>query len=241
MDIKVAKITNKGGRNYNEDYCDFYKSEDRCLLVLADGLGGHGGGDVASKVAVEKTIELLKDCKINKSEDFEKILKGTQNEVINVQKQQRKLSTVRTTLVTAVVEEEQLFIAHIGDSRAYVFRNNELLFQTNDHSVVWVLMKTGEISEEEIRNHPDRNKVLRVVGVEGSFRPEIQKEGIKLESGDAILLCTDGFWEYVLEEEMIKLLKRTKNPNRWLKLMEKRINKRVDEGNDNYSAIAAYI
>jgi serine/threonine protein phosphatase PrpC len=137
-----------------------------------------------------------------------------------------------------VIDGNSVRFGHIGDSRLYVFRKGTLPWRTYDHSVVNVLYKTGRIKEKEIRRHPDRNKLLRVIGEAESFKPEICEEPVQLEAGDAVLMCTDGFWEFVLEKEMKRVLSQSKSPENWLRGMERLILRRAKKGHDNYSAIA---
>lgn len=235
MEYRVGIISSAGGRKNNEDYCSYEKTDDGCLLALADGLGGHGGGEVASKMAVEAAMECMKNGgSINES------FAAAQKIVLKTQEQNSRLKAMRTTLVLACIKDGILQFGHIGDSRLYVFREGKVQFITPDHSVTYVLYKTGEISFKKIRHDPNRNKVLRVVGEAEAFNPQIG-ENTKLKTGDAVLLCTDGFWEHVTEKEMEKYLLKSNTPSRWLEKMQKRVLRRAKKGYDNYSAIAVMV
>ena len=128
---------------------------------------------------------------------------------------------------------------YVGDSRIYQFRKNKVLLRSSDHSIPQYLVNIGEIKERDIRHHPDRNKLLRVMGSEWET-PRYQR--LKLEEpecGDAFLLCTDGFWEWIEEKDMERFLKRASCSEEWLNTMKKFIYAR-GRGNrmDNLSAIA---
>ncbi len=234
--IDIATLSNKGGRENNEDYCKTISHGSKHILALADGLGGHSGGEVASETAVVMALRQL-----GQTGDISNAFDMAQSAVMEMQQQKRNLVSMRTTLVLAVINEDRLRFGHIGDSRLYVFKNGKPPYRTYDHSVVNVLYKTGKIKGKEIRRHPDRNKLLRVMGEAESFKPEICVEPVQLEAGDAVLMCTDGFWEYIPEKEMKRVLSKSKSSEDWLRGMEKIILKRAKKGHDNYSAIAVKI
>ena len=127
---------------------------------------------------------------------------------------------------------------HVGDSRLYYFRNGRLEKQTLDHSVSQIAVLMGEIPQEGIRFHADRNRVLRALG-SGNAKPDISPL-MELKEDTAFLLCTDGFWEYVYEREMEETLKEAREPAVWLEKMRGILEKRIPEGNDNFSAAAVF-
>ena len=128
---------------------------------------------------------------------------------------------------------------HIGDSRLYHFRRGKLKTQTKDHSISQLAVMMGEITVDKIRFHEDRDRVLRALGSD-SAKPEISKE-MDAAPGNAFLLCTDGFWEFVYEKEIKKLLWKAKKPEVWLREMEKLLRTRIPEDTDNYTSAAVYI
>ena len=112
-----------------------------------------------------------------------------------------------------------------------------MVFQTKDHSVPQVLVSAGDIRPEDIRGHEDRNRLLRSLGNQDDFRPVIFENPFQVRSGDAFLLCTDGFWEYILENEMEELLSNSDSTAQWLQLMKKLLLSRAPKNQDNYTAI----
>ncbi len=239
MFFQTFAYTNKGGRNNNEDS---YECAER-IWVLADGLGGHDFGEVASLSAVKKTISFWK--KANEPMDDSsiiRIIESVNADILNLQKENEAASAMRTTLVFAVTDGETLKFANVGDSRFYYFRNNKIIAQTEDHSVSAAVAKLGEIRYEDIRFNEDRNKLLKVIGNSENLKLKELYIPISVQPGDAFLLCSDGFWEYVYENEMEIDLIKSNSPKEWLKFMAKRILLRTEnKDNDNFTAICVMV
>jgi PPM family protein phosphatase len=242
MPFLTGRLTEKHQRRRNEDYCAWQWRQGCGCWVVADGLGGHQGGEVASQLAVHSIIAAFHQQPEISAEAVIRYLEGAQQALLARQKEERQLSGMRTTAVVLVADAEAALWGHIGDSRLYHFRHGRVLSQTKDHSVPQALVNSGEIKFADIRFHEDRNRLLRALGQDGDFRPAVLKTKQTLEKGDAFLLCTDGFWELVLEAEMESDLNRASDPQEWLKKMEGRIMARTlnAAGNkqDNYSALA---
>ena len=146
---------------------------------------------------------------------------------------------MKTTATLLLIKDNLYRYAHIGDSRIYCFRNNKVLCRTLDHSVPQMLVLAGDIKEKKIRSHPDRNKLLRVMGVEWEGSRYTMSDYEELKSGDAFLLCSDGFWEPILEKQMCKTLKKSTDAQNWMDEMTKIIIKNAkDTDMDNFSGIA---
>jgi PPM family protein phosphatase len=238
--LKIAYITDKGSRDYNEDFCSFHKDKESCCCIVADGLGGHGAGDVASTTAVKVILESFKDRVRHSLDDIQNYLEEAQRELLLIQSSNLKYKSMRTTISLLLIKEDEAVWAHLGDTRLYFFRNDKIKFQTKDHSVPQALVNVGEITAEEIRFHEDRNRLLRVLGETNSFKPKVETP-VKLESGDTLLLCTDGFWEYVYEEQMEQTLSSCNSSSEWLESMEKILISHAKENNDNYTAMAVFV
>jgi len=132
-------------------------------------------------------------------------------------------------------------IAHIGDTRVYLVRQGKIVHQTRDHSLAQIAVDNGEISLHNIRQHKDQNKLTRVLGSDYFVAPDIKIIDTPLEIGDGFLICTDGWWEYVYEDEIEAIFALTKDPQDALLRMERRLNKRAPQYNDNFSAIIAMV
>ena len=240
MNFRIAKICKQGGRDYNEDTCDYVQTEKGVILCLSDGLGGHGGGHIASSICVNEGLASLKESSFQ-PEALQQAILNAQSEILEKQKQDPDLSKMRTTAVFCKLVNGQALWAHVGDSRFYHFSGGQLVFQSKDHSVPQVLASTGEIEVADIRYHEDRNRLTSALGNEDRLKIATEQSPHKVNIGDAFLLCTDGFWENITEVEMQVDMAKSHNVEQWLNLMEIRLLERVNGNHDNYSAIALWV
>ncbi len=241
MQVEYALYTDKGKRDINEDSADVICIGKSCCFVLADGLGGHGMGDEASACAVQTAREVFSGDPAGE-DVIARIFEKTQERLLKLQQEKRRPDSMKTTLTVLTLAEDKLRWGHIGDSRIYRFRGRKLEERTRDHSVVQALATLGEIREKDIRNHPDRNRLLRVLGQEWTGESyEISPE-VLLSGEDSFILCSDGFWEYIDEKKMQKLLKKTGTAGEWLEAMKKIVFKNgKDKNMDNNTAITVRI
>lgn len=228
-----------GGRLENEDKCEVFKvRKNEYCLVLADGLGGHGGGRKASKAAVGSVLRQLKKSGIDSPQEFDAWFQEA-NQAVNAL--QSSECQMKTTLVVLYIKNHTAMWAHIGDSRLYHFVSGKIAEKTFDHSVSQMAVIRGEIEESDIRGHVDRNKLLRALGKEDKVKIDVS-EKINLKGKQhAFLLCTDGFWEYIYENEMEEALEQATCAEEWMENMLAYIHKRTKEGNDNNTAIAVIV
>lgn len=238
MRFNTAKCSREGGREKNEDYVGYIDKPGINAWVVADGLGGHGGGEVASRLAVETILGGFAQKPALEHDNIRNILLHANNTIISNQKDR---NTMKSTVVSLFSDGTNIMWAHIGDSRLYRFTNGILTFQTKDHSVSQMSVLSGEITHDKIRFHEDRNKLLRVLGDEDTVKPDITIPAQPPVPGEAFLLCTDGFWEYVLEIEMEIDLAKAETPHEWVSSLVGRLSRRVDGKNDNFSCIAVFI
>ncbi len=240
--IKGKGYTSKGGRECNEDTGAFGIRDGRCYAVIADGLGGHGHGDIASRTAVgmiKECVENLTQEELTK-EEIEDWFHMANRKIMEMQ---TAACQMKTTLAFLYVDESagKASLAHLGDSRIYHFKAGKCSFCTFDHSVSRMAVLAGEIEWEDIRSHVDRNKLLKAIGKAETVNAEIEEIALERGMEHAFLLCTDGFWEYVTEQEMEDTLQKAESPIDWLKKMRGYIKQRAKERNDNNSAIAIWI
>ena len=153
----------------------------------------------------------------------------------------RKIRSSCTTVACVTTDFNSTVISHIGDTRVYFFKSNKLHFQTKDHSLSQLAVEMGRIPLRDIRSDKDQNKLTRVLGSDYYIPPDCDIYNSPLQPGDAFILCTDGFWEYVYEEEMEADLASSATPEEALFKMEQRLLSRVTKFNDNYSAIVAMV
>lgn len=238
--LKHAILSNKGSRQINEDSVGVFQNGDNHCYVLCDGLGGHGMGDVASSLVVE-----VFEDQFRKTDDVVNFLGQTfmasQDILMAEQKARNARKKMKTTGVAVVTDDRNVYIGHVGDSRAYVFYKNKVRTRTLDHSIPQMLVLSKEIKESQIRNHPDRNIVLRVMGIEWEDKMYELMTPISLKKCQAFLLCSDGFWELIEEKDMCELLKKATDVNDWLEKMTEIVRINGEGKNmDNFSAIAVW-
>lgn len=233
MKLSTFLFTNPGTHTPNEDALEFFADGNLGVWALADGLGGHARGELASQYAV-RTIRSLPigEAELT-NEAIEAAYQGINSYVYSQ-------NGPRTTLVSAFLKEGVFRFANVGDSRLYYFRKGELFQRTADHSVAYAAYASGEVNYGDIRFHPDRSRLVRAIGTSEKVQPQLYP-AIETEAGDAFLMCSDGFWEYLFETEMEIDLLKSRQPKDWVDFMLLRIVRRLKSESDNFSAIAVMI
>lgn len=239
--LDYAVISEIGNRKLNEDYLRLAEKDGNYCFVVCDGLGGHGMGDIASQFVSNVFIEQFNTC-----DTYEGFLSSAfslaQEKLIEYQTENNVKNKMRTTAAVLYVFDNMAHIGHIGDSRVYVFSDKKLMARTIDHSVPQMLALSGEITENEIRKHPDRNIILRAMGTDWEKPMYELMQPIALSECKGFLLCSDGFWEFIDENEMFNSLKNSKTADEWLRSMKLVVEKNgINKKMDNYSAIAVLI
>jgi len=235
MEFQTAYYSDIGGRSCNEDSVKIQQHARGSLcVVVADGLGGHGGGDRASQATVETICSQW-----NGGTTPQSLIGPIQEAHRQILAMQTAEIPMRSTVVAMAVDPMGAAHAHAGDSRFYHFHDGKLVFQTLDHSASQLAVIMEEITPEQIRFHEDRNRVLRCLGQEGAVQPAAA-ERFLTAGRHAFLLCTDGFWEYVLEPEMEIDLQAASDPADWLKRMRERLKARIPADNDNNTAAVVW-
>ncbi|MBN2381477.1 Stp1/IreP family PP2C-type Ser/Thr phosphatase [bacterium] len=215
MRIEYSAKTDLGRkRNLNED--NYSILANRNLFVVADGMGGHAAGEVASKIAVETMKEFITvanqdeeitwpfDINLDLPEEanqLETAIKLANNRIYQTALEQQKLEGMGTTIVSLFYNNGIAYIGHVGDSRAYLIRESRIKPLTFDHSWVNVQVMLGEISKDEARNHPMKNIITRALGTKENVEVDLQTERVR--NGDIIILCSDGL-SGLIEDEMMK-------------------------------------
>lgn len=237
MVISAYAYTNKGGREHNEDSLRFSVEGDRGVFVLADGLGGHQCGEVASALAVDTLFEGCRSAAVLDEAGLAALMQQANTCILEAQSQPEQ-AEMKTTAVCLCTLGGQALWSHIGDSRLYHLRGSDLRGRTKDHSVTYMRYLGGEIGYMDIYHDDDRSSLLRVLGKQ-PCHPE--QGGAAIEAGDAFLLCSDGFWEYVYDEELLIDWLKSGSPAQWAQHMLLRHIRRAGAGNDNFSLIAVYV
>lgn len=212
MKFTIYQDSRQGGRQNNEDRTSYCYSRDALLMVIADGMGGHHYGEVAAQIAVQTLSDnFQREARPLLADPFHFLQKGMMNAhhaILDYAARHRLADSPRTTCVACIVQDNIAYWAHAGDSRLYMIRDGRVLTRTRDHSRIRLLLEEGMISEQEAAVHPDRNKIYSCLGSPHS--PEIEfSRKTPLNSGDILLLCTDGLWGVIPGETMAITLKNS--------------------------------
>ena len=237
--MRAAAITNKGGRENNEDYICHANKENMWCFILCDGLGGHDGGETASKTAAKAVCEEFKKNPRITPEAAEEYIKAASDSV-KAAKWDGAPPGMATTAALLLTDGDMAVWAHIGDSRVYHITDGEISEITDDHSVAFMKFESGIITYDEIRTSADQSKLTRCIIGGAQDIPDVS-DIVTLKHGDAFLICSDGFWELANERTVEKTLKSSRSPGEWLEKMLAALHKKEKEGNDNYSAFAIMV
>lgn len=214
-------------RNSNQDYTNLFKNKHGIqLAILADGMGGHLAGDVASQMAVNDLGNAWEEAEILDEEKaaqwFIQQLQLENDRIYEKGQSMPEYNGMGTTVVAVAIFEHNFVIANVGDSRAYLIRNQKILQLTEDHSLVNELVKSGEISKEMAANHPRKNVLTRSVGMPGLLEVDVTNQ--EWLDKDFVLLCSDGLTNMVSEEEIVTVVHGTGS-------LEEKVNELIEKAN----------
>lgn len=242
MKFTHATLFHPAGRKVNEDASNSHQiSSGQGCWVVADGLGGHGGGDVASRIAVDTIIDAYRNNPDFSVTYLGKLMELAQQALWVRQQDDYHLSAMRSTAVVLLLDDAKALWAHVGDTRLYHFSNGRIVFQTKDHSVPQAMVDARDIGYDDIRHHEDRNRLTRSLGNDGKLRITSMDSPVVIGVGDAFLMCTDGLWEFVTETEMEATIPQSDTPETWLVEMESLLLHNAPAGHDNYTATAIFV
>lgn len=237
MGIDAFCFTARGGRRNNEDSAAFRLNQDKGLFVVADGLGGHAMGEVASACAVEVLLngweESFQNRNIPRPQWLYDKLREANQTIIALQRSRG--GNMKSTAVALAVEDNKACWIHTGDSRLYYISRGEIRHITEDQSVAYKKYLAGEITRLQINTDEDQSALLRSLGNSDRFEPISGQAN--LEEGDAFLLCSDGIWEYLHDMEILVDYLKSQSAREWGSRLLRRVMDRVDGENDNLSLI----
>ena len=226
-------------RELNEDsFCiQGFENSKIGFCVLADGMGGHNAGEVASQNAVKYIADTLKEVvgkkKVSIPEKLNQAIDGANKKIFDMAEKNIIHRGMRTTVVAVYADGDTAYIANIGDSRAYAVRNDEIVQITNDHSVVAELVNRGMITSEEARMHPQKNIITRAVGTDKRVSADIFE--YNYSEGDTLIVCSDGLSNMLTDKEIFEISKSEKTAKN---AVNKMIETAKDYGGiDNITAI----
>lgn len=237
--MRTYSITDIGKkRSSNQDFV--YASDQPVgnlsnLLIVADGMGGHNAGDIASRCTVESMVDYIEKADEKRPIPLLSMSIHQANDlVMEKAKSDRALEGMGTTVVAATIKEDYLYIANVGDSRLYLI-DQEIQQVTRDHSLVEEMIRLGELKRKDARSYPDRNVITRAVGVHSPVK--IDFFDVKLEAGDRILLCSDGLTNMVEDEDIFRIIKKSGSLREAAQKLVNEANK--NGGKDNISVVLA--
>jgi PPM family protein phosphatase len=246
---RMEKIALKGygctdignNRLINEDYYEINNQ----FFILADGMGGHNAGEIASQLAVHTIGNYLKKKEIpmiNNEDEIEKTLEHAINaaneEIFHLSEQYIEYRGMGTTVVIAHFHEpNKLFIANVGDSSAYILKNNKMTLLSEEHSITAAMIRDGTISKSEAKTHPYRHHITRSVGTSIDVKPYINS--YKINQIDLLLLCSDGLTDVLTINEIKDVLQQQKDPQLKCENLIKKV--KMKKGNDNITVIIGHL
>lgn len=235
-----TELSYVGHRDTNQDYATHLFEPQGKLFIVADGLGGHQGGELASRYFCEAFLIFAK-------QNLNKLKKQPEATLISLAEQAAKAMSDKITqdypgvkahttcAICWLSSDNKLCTLHIGDTRIYWISPNKLIWRSRDHSIIQMKVDQGQITENQMGTHPDQGALTRSIGVGKKINPSYKAHHNKLRKGDALLLCTDGFWERITQNEIISLAK-IKKPEQEMTTWVKTAIDRAQPRSDNVTA-----
>ena len=226
-------------RSRNED--EYYLSPDCRLWIVADGMGGHAAGNVASALTIQAIAESMNPSGTNASAGTEagigdrlvEAFTAAQNRVSDRCLSEPECNGMGSTVIAGFVDGEALYVCHVGDVRGYHFSEGRLTRLTNDHSLVWKLVTSGQLTPDQARLHPQRSKVTQAIGMLAGIAPEVTSRMLKPR--DRVLLCSDGLWEALPEPDIGEIIGAAGPVMESLSMLVDKAN--ATSGQDNITAV----
>ncbi len=242
LGLDVAHITAIGGRSSNQDALACASEDDLSCFVVADGTGGHEGGEIAANLVTTGIIEKFKQEASFGTRALKSYVNWAMNQVAKSQALKEELSNMSATVATVLIDHNNrcALWAHLGDTRIYLFRTGKIKQLSKDHSIAQRLVDAGYIDTAQIRSHPQRSVLFAAIGAQGDTTPDITSEAVTLQEGDAFFICTDGFWEWVEEHEMEESLTNAQSSSEWLGRMNIIAEQNIGTSSANRDNFSAY-
>jgi serine/threonine protein phosphatase PrpC len=243
--LKHAELSEIGDRQSNQDAKANARQGGLACFVISDGAGGHKGGEVASSLVVKAIIDsFLQELSFG-VRALQFYVSQALAQVALSKKSNPPLADMSATMAAVLIDNDNrcALWAHLGDTRIYFFRDKKINRVTRDHSLVQQFVDAGYCPPEALRTHPQRSVLYAAIGTDGETPPEVTRDVISLQEGDAFLLCTDGFWEWITEIEMEQTLRRAITVDDWLRRMRLIVENNGSKSpkfRDNYTAQALW-
>ena len=222
-------------RKLNEDYACYLERENFKIYVVADGMGGHNAGEVASKMAAKHIVQYVDENYSLKEEEtlISKAIKAANEKIYKFSKTNDELKGMGTTVTACLVTSDSIYVANVGDSCCMALKNGELEKITKDHSLVQELLDSGTISEFEAKNHPKKNIITRALGT--SIDVDVDVFKIRINEYKLFILCSDGLTNEVAKDEILRIIN---NENNYVNMADNLVNLAKEKGGrDNITVL----
>lgn len=239
MYLDSFAFTDQGGRSGNQDAVGILQAPEFQAYVVADGLGGHLHGEEASACVVRTLTESEQPCGEDPAAWLTERIAEANSSILQMQEQKR--SNMKSAVSALVVKADRAVWANVGDCRVYYLRDRALAQCTEDHSVAYKKYRSGEITRDQIATDEDQSSLLRTLGNPTRNQPDCHCPEQPLKVGDGFLLCSDGMWEYVTDDEILIDFLKADSAETWANLLLLRLMERVRPGNDNLSVITVMV
>lgn len=230
----ITWVSKPGGREVNEDAVAKARKKGIVCIVVADGLGGHNGGSIASALAVETVIESFNKNPGFSREHLEEYIENAKTAIVKKAMESPELLHMSSTAAVLLIKGRRAMWATVGDTRLYRFNYGEIAEVSEDHSVAFADFACGRIEYGEIRSSENQNKLTSALGV--AMDGANFSEEIRIDTSQSFLICTDGWWKYVSEEDMENTCKSAPNAGKWLGKMLEICERNAPDNCDNYTA-----
>jgi PPM family protein phosphatase len=243
LTIEYASLSRQGARDYNEDACGYWTSDAGACFLVADGAGGHGGGDVASETAVKTFLMGFSSNPSLDKNEVDQLLHQADSAIRYGQTLDRQLKKMSTTVACLFFNDSAGLAQwiHLGDTRIYLIRRRQCMQLTKDHSLLQRFLDNKTLNEGVAEASVARNILYAALGTGEEMYFESLISPFQLQEGDAFLLCSDGFWEGVDQAAMVSTLGVSGSTEEWLVRMEQLVLARDSATQDNYSALAVWV
>lgn len=193
-------------RALNEDYALYFEGNDFKIYVVADGMGGHNAGEVASKMAAERIVDYVKSnfSKVDEKELITVAIEEVNREIFNFSMTNDKLNGMGTTVTACLITKNNIYVANVGDSSCMGIKDRIIKKITKDHSLVQELIDSGTISESEAVNHPKKNIITRALGTSSNVSVDVFN--VMNDEYEVLLLCSDGLTNELTKEEILEVI-----------------------------------
>lgn len=221
LSLQVAQRSDLGGRASNQDHYGSAEQDELACFVVADGVGGYQGGEIASRLVVDAVLQRFCQEALFGERALRSYVNFAIAEVGRRKQQAPQLAEMSATVAAVLVDRQAgvALFAHLGDTRIYLFRQGRLSSVTRDHSAVQQFIDAGYCEPAQLRTHPLRSTLLAAVGIESETSVDMIDPPLPLEAGDALLICSDGFWEWIGDDAMAGALREAGSVQAWLDSM----------------------